>query len=55
MTVPTQAGITPPVPGQDKEEPELWQEDDIPVDNNDRANASEDDRQDQPERGRRDD
>ena len=28
----TQPGITPPAPGQEKEEPELWQEDDIPVD-----------------------
>jgi hypothetical protein len=33
MTSPTQPGMTPPVPGQDKEEPELWEEDDIPVDN----------------------
>jgi hypothetical protein len=33
MNHPTQPGITPPVPGQDKEEPELWLEDDIPVDN----------------------
>jgi hypothetical protein len=32
MTYPTQPGITPPAPGQDKEEPELWQEDDIPTD-----------------------
>jgi hypothetical protein len=37
MTKMTQPGITPPVPGQDKEEPELWQEDDIPVDNDDVA------------------
>lgn len=35
----TQRGITQPVPGQDKEEPDLWQEDDIPVDNED-AEAS---------------
>lgn len=35
MTYPTQPGMTPPVPGQEKEEPELWQEDDIPVDNDD--------------------
>lgn len=35
MTQATQPGITPPVPGQEKEEPELWQEDDIPVDNED--------------------
>jgi hypothetical protein len=35
MTTITQPGITPPVPGQEKEEPELWQEDDIPVDNDD--------------------
>ncbi len=38
MSHPTPPGITPPVPGQDKEEPELWQEDDIPVDN-DEMNA----------------
>jgi hypothetical protein len=35
MSYPTQPGITPPAPGQEKEEPELWQEDDIPVDNED--------------------
>lgn len=35
MTHPTPQGITPPVPGQEKEEPDLWQEDDIPVDNED--------------------
>lgn len=33
MAQATQPGMTPPVPGQEKEEPELWQEDDIPVDN----------------------
>lgn len=37
MSYPTQPGITPPVPGQDKEEPELWYEDDIPVDNEETA------------------
>jgi hypothetical protein len=26
-------GSAPPPPGQEKEEPDLWQEDDIPVDN----------------------
>jgi len=31
----TPQGITPPVPGQEKEEPDLWQEDDIPSDGND--------------------
>ena len=30
MNMPTQPGITRPVPGQEKEEPDLWQEDDIP-------------------------
>jgi hypothetical protein len=40
MRFATQPGITPPVPGQDKEEPELWQEDDIPSDD-DRGAASE--------------
>jgi hypothetical protein len=38
MSYPTQPGMTPPVPGQEKEEPELWFEDDIPVDN-DETNA----------------
>jgi len=28
-------GITPPPPGQEKEEPDLWQEDDIPTDRED--------------------
>ncbi|HUR87855.1 MAG TPA: hypothetical protein VMZ74_02085 [Ramlibacter sp.] len=54
MSIPTQRGITPPVPGQDKEEPDLWQEDDIPVDNNDRASASDEVNQDEPKRERRD-
>jgi hypothetical protein len=35
----TQPGITPPAPGQEKEEPDLWQEDDIPVDNRDDEHA----------------
>ncbi|GAB2584812.1 hypothetical protein GCM10027034_16450 [Ramlibacter solisilvae] len=34
-------GITPPTPGQDKEEPDLWQEDDIPSDDDGRADAGE--------------
>ena len=32
MTQATQPGITPPAPGQDKEEPELRYEADIPSD-----------------------
>jgi len=28
----TPHGITPPAPGLDREEPDLWQEDDIPSD-----------------------
>lgn len=28
--IATQPGITPPSPGQGPEEPELWEEDDIP-------------------------
>jgi hypothetical protein len=40
MSMPTQPGITPPAPGQDKEEPELWQEDDIPVDHRERSWAA---------------
>ena len=35
MSYPTQPGITPPAPGQDKEEPELWNEADIPTDDRD--------------------
>jgi hypothetical protein len=31
-------GMSPPPPGQEKEEPDLWQEDDIPVD--DRGSAA---------------
>jgi hypothetical protein len=46
----TQPGITPPVPGQDKEEPELWNEDDIPTDN-DKGWATDDER-DRPQRER---
>jgi hypothetical protein len=36
-----QPGMTPPVPGQEKEEPELWQEDDIPVDHEETVNGTE--------------
>jgi hypothetical protein len=54
MTYPTQPGITPPAPGQEKEEPELWQEDDIPKDD-EKGRASEDKGQRHPERGRGDD
>ena len=32
MSVPTVPAGWPPVPGLDKEEPRLWQEDDIPTD-----------------------
>lgn len=54
MTQPTQPGITPPVPGQDREEPELRHEDDIPSD--DRAGAAGGrDVAPRPERGERDD
>ena len=37
----TQPGITPPVPGQDKEEPDLWNEEDIPSSGNERGSASD--------------
>jgi hypothetical protein len=37
----TQRGITQPVPGQEKEEPELWQEDDIPVEHEGRGRADD--------------
>ena len=30
MTATTQPGITPPTPGQHKEEPDFWNEEDIP-------------------------
>ncbi|HEY8050678.1 MAG TPA: hypothetical protein VIE63_16015 [Ramlibacter sp.] len=53
MSVPTQPGITQPVPGQDKEEPELWDEDDIPVDHGDRPAASGDKRDHERERAHR--
>jgi hypothetical protein len=36
-----QRGITQPVPGQDKEEPDLWQEDDIPVEHEGRGRAAQ--------------
>ncbi|HEY8360626.1 MAG TPA: hypothetical protein VIL30_24485 [Ramlibacter sp.] len=32
MAQPTPAGETPPAPGLDREEPDLWVEDDIPSD-----------------------
>jgi hypothetical protein len=32
MHQPTPGGITPPAPGLDREEPDLWVEDDIPSD-----------------------
>ena len=50
----TQPGITPPGPGQHKEEPEFRTEDDIPSD--DRGSASDSrDVDPKPERGERDD
>jgi hypothetical protein len=57
MNMPTQPGITPPVPGQEKEEPDLWQEDDIPTDDRSKGNAAQGDdkSKDHPERGRGDD
>ena len=50
----TQPGITPPVPGQEKEEPDLWQEDDIPSDDKPASSDSRDSGA-RPERGERDD
>jgi hypothetical protein len=49
MSYPTQPGITPPAPGQDKEEPELWNEADIPSDD------KEGDAEPHPAMGERDD
>lgn len=56
MTMPTQPGITRPVPGQEKEEPDLWQEDDIPSDDRGKGTASGtgERSQDKPENGRDD-
>jgi len=34
-------GITPPPPGQEKEEPDLWQEDDIPTTGNTKTQAKQ--------------
>lgn len=53
MTVATQPGITPPVPGQEKEEPELWEEDDIPVDHE--SSATQEPVAHHPEQKERDD
>jgi hypothetical protein len=54
MKSATQPGMTPPVPGQHKEEPEFRTEDDIPTD--DRASASDSrDVDPRPEKGERDD
>jgi|GEM_PF-6929064 hypothetical protein len=41
MNHPIPQGITPPTPRQDKEEPDLWQEDDIPSDGPDWFQAEE--------------
>ena len=53
MATTTQPGITPPSPGQHKEEPDLWQEDDIP--SQDKPGASEDPREREPQPSERDD
>lgn len=47
----TQPGITPPAPGQHKEEPEFRDEDDIP--SQDKPGATDDPRSSEPERGER--
>ena len=47
------AGITPPAPGLDREEPDFWVEDDIPTDDKgsaERASAREDRNGARPER-----
>lgn len=49
----TPEGITPPTPRLDKEEPDLWQEDDIPSDN-DRGRAAGDVSPEVPARPRQD-
>jgi len=50
MASTPQPGITPPAPGQHKEEPDLWQEDDIP--SQDKPGAKEESG-DEPERSER--
>jgi len=56
MASTPQPGMTPPAPGQHKEEPDLWQEDDIPSqDKPDKPGASEEQREREPEPGKRDD
>jgi hypothetical protein len=42
-------GITPPIPGQEKEEPDLWQEDDIPTD--EESNAAREPQREQARQG----
>ncbi|MGV3572298.1 MAG: hypothetical protein ACO1PB_16995 [Ramlibacter sp.] len=44
MAQPTPSGITPPAPGLDREEPDLWVEDDIPTDD-DPASSGEPERE----------
>jgi len=51
----TPTGITPPAPGQEKEEPDLWQEDDIPSDDSKPSGSDSRDSGARPERGERDD
>jgi len=54
----TPVGITPPAPGLDREEPDLWQEDDIPTDDgserprarSERGESSREERSHKPER-----
>lgn len=51
MAQPTPNGVTPPAPGLENEEPDLWVEDDIPSDDGGPADAAGDaERSRQPER-----
>ena len=40
----TPQGITPPAPGLEREEPDLWMEDDIPSDDGERRPAARSER-----------
>lgn len=51
MAQSTPAGVTPPAPGLAHEEPDIWQEDDIPTDDGgpaDRPAATPGERREQP-------
>ncbi len=50
MNHPTPKGVNPPVPGADKEEPELTNEEDIPSDDGGTASSKEQSPKERPPR-----